>query len=73
METANPGLRRARPARTKRRNDAEMADLTAAIDGADIPGKWSGRRTLLFILAVCGGFWVLVGLAFALFRHGHGV
>jgi hypothetical protein len=23
-------------------------------------GKWSARRTLLFILATCGGFWGLV-------------
>lgn len=25
-----------------------------------VDGKWSARRTLLFILATCGGFWALV-------------
>ena len=24
------------------------------------PGKWSSRRTLVFILATCGSFWALV-------------
>ncbi|HEX4183775.1 MAG TPA: hypothetical protein VHY34_11020 [Caulobacteraceae bacterium] len=26
-------------------------------------GRWSGRSTLLFIVATCGGFWLAVGLA----------
>jgi hypothetical protein len=32
-------------------------------------GKWSARRTLLFILTVCGGFWAaVIAAAFALAR-----
>lgn len=29
------------------------------------PGRWSKRRTMLFVLAVCGGFWTLVGVGVA--------
>jgi hypothetical protein len=31
-----------------------------APDTAAVEGKWSPRRTLLFILTVCGGFWAAV-------------
>ena len=33
--------------------------------GQATPAKWSARRTLLFIVGVCGAFWLTVGLAVA--------
>jgi hypothetical protein len=42
---------------------------TGAVADAPASGKWSGRRTLLFILTVCGGFWTaVIAAAFALAR-----
>jgi len=34
--------------------------------GANSTERWSGRTTLLFIIAVCGGFWLALYLALAL-------
>lgn len=38
--------------------------LSRAFD-ADATERWSGRRTLLFIVAVCGGFWLALYMALA--------
>ena len=43
---------------------ALQARLTRQIESSDAPrAQWSPRRTLLFILAVCGGFWAAIGAA----------
>jgi hypothetical protein len=43
--------------------------LHGAAEESPVPGKWSDRKTLLFILAVCGGFWAaVIGAAVALAR-----
>lgn len=35
--------------------------LSAALSEPQPAGKWSPRATLLFIVTVCGGFWLAVG------------
>jgi LPS O-antigen subunit length determinant protein (WzzB/FepE family) len=41
---------------------ALQAHLTQRIEAPEAPdARWSPRRTLLFVLTVCGGFWLAVG------------
>jgi len=37
-------------------------ELSMRLSSAPAGRKWSQRRTLAFIIVVCGGFWVLAGL-----------
>jgi len=41
---------------------ARRARLSATHQGVK-SGRWSRRATLLFVVAVCGGFWLLVALS----------
>ena len=37
-------------------------ELSMRLSSTSPDKKWSQRRTLAFIVVVCGGFWVLAGL-----------
>jgi hypothetical protein len=40
-------------------------------DTEDTPQKWSNARTLWFVFASCGLFWLTVALAVWAYRSGH--
>jgi hypothetical protein len=42
--------------------------LSRSLDNA-VDERWSGRKTLLFIVLTCGGFWLALGAALASLRH----
>ena len=53
------------PLKARDRAAADTADrstTTAAALEPAVEGRWSARRTLLFVLVVCGGFWAAVAL-----------
>jgi hypothetical protein len=37
-------------------------DAAKGRTAARVSGKWSARKTLIFVLVVCGGFWAAVYL-----------
>jgi hypothetical protein len=43
-------------------------ELETRLSADTVPGMWSSRATLLFILGACGGFWLLVAWGMAI--HG---
>jgi hypothetical protein len=51
------------PARAVQERLSETLTVSASSD------RWSGRNTLLFVVATCGGFWLAVGLALIAFRR----
>jgi hypothetical protein len=43
---------------------ARLSSLWAAAESqTETPARWSKRKTVLFLLTTCGGFWLAVGLA----------
>ena len=47
------------PAGTTTREHPRVIEHRAS-PATDIPDKWSPRRTLVFVVGVCGLFWIMV-------------
>jgi hypothetical protein len=65
MTTATPLWRRIQILR----GEAPTRRATSGMPEIPVENKWTPDRTLAFLLAVCGAFWLVVGVLFLLFRH----
>jgi hypothetical protein len=43
--------------------------LSETLATPDRTDRWSGRSTLLFVVATCGGFWLVLGLSLMALRR----